>query len=220
MRKSANQPKLRSVRAPGKGPVDAVWLPAVLLAALLSPAVLRGGEEAAGRSFALRGATIYTISGEVLESSVLLVESGKIKALGKDVKIPAGMKVYDLGGYVVLPGLLDAETTLASDNRDTLGSLSPQVRALDGWDFYRKNRELLEGGVTSVYLSPGIPASTTKTRLISGQGAVVKTAGSAKDPRRRVVSASSGLQVTLGPVTKRGPVLTEAARWELGFSNR
>ena len=205
MRKSANQPKLRSVRAPGKGPVDAVWLPAVLLAALLSPAVLRGGEEAAGRSFALHGATIDTISGEVLESSVLLVESGKIKALGKDVKIPAGMKVYDLGGYVVLPGLLDAETTLASDNRDTLGSLSPQVRALDGWDFYRKNRELLEGGVTSVYLSPGIPASTTKTRLISGQGAVVKTAGSAKDPRRRVVSASSGLQVTLGELSRLQP---------------
>ncbi len=30
---------------------------------------------------------------------------------------------------------------------------------------------------------------------------------------------SDGLQVVLGPITKRGPVLTEAAHWEAGFSN-
>lgn len=203
MRTPAYQPELSKARDPS-GLRGALWSLLVLLAALL-PAGLHADAPAPERTFALRGATIYTISGEVHEGSTLLVEDGKIKAVGKDVKIPDGTKVYELDGYVVLPGLLDAETTLASDNRDTLESLSPQVLALDGWDFYRKNRTLLKGGVTSVYLSPGIPAGRTRTRLVSGQGAVVKTAGFKENPSRRIVSSSSGLQVTLGELSRIQP---------------
>ena len=111
------------------------WI-AVAFAALL-PAWLEGSEETASRSFAMRGATIHTISGDIQENTNLVVKDGKIVALGQKVVIPKGLKVYDLKGYVVIPGLLDAETTLASDNRDTLESVSPQVRALDGWDYFR-----------------------------------------------------------------------------------
>ena len=179
------------------------WI-AVALAALL-PAWLEGSEETASRSFAMRGATIHTISGDIQENTNLVVKDGKIVALGQKVVIPKGLKVYDLKGYVVIPGLLDAETTLASGNRDTLESVSPQVRALDGWDYFRDNRDLLKGGVTAVYLSPGIAASRTRTRLVSGQGAVVKTAASNGDPLRRIVSSSSGLQVTLGELSKIQP---------------
>ena len=195
--------------SPARGRVSgarrpAAWCLLVMLAALL-PAVLRAGEGAPLRTFALRGATVYTVSGEIYENSNLVVEDGRIKAVGKDVKIPAGIKIHDLRGYVVMPGLLDAETNLASDNRETLGSLSPQVQALDGWDFYRENRELLRGGVTSVYLAPGVPVGKTRTRLISGQGAVVKTAGFKANPRMRVVAESSGFQVTLGELSRIQP---------------
>lgn len=183
---------------------DAVWFLAVVFAALL-PIRLQGSEETGVRSFAMRGATVYTISGDVQTNTNLVVRDGKIEALGRDVEIPGGMKVYDMKGYVVIPGLLDAETTLASDNRDTLDSVSPQVRALDGWDYFRDNRDLLKGGVTAVYLSPGIAAAQTKTRLVSGQGAVVKTAACDGDPLARVVSSSSGLQVTLGELSKIQP---------------
>ncbi len=195
--------------SPARGRVSgarrpAAWCLLVMLAALL-PAVLRAGEGAPLRTFALRGATVYTVSGEIYENSNLVVEDGRIKAVGKDVKIPAGIKIHDLRGYVVMPGLLDAETNLASDNRETLGSLSPQVQALDGWDFYRENRELLRGGVTSVYLAPGVPVGKKRTRLISGQGAVVKTAGFKANPRMRVVAESSGFQVTLGELSRIQP---------------
>ncbi|MCH2582274.1 MAG: hypothetical protein MK133_13875, partial [Planctomycetes bacterium] len=62
----------------------AAWSLLVMFAALL-PAVLRAGEGAPPRTFALRGATVYTVSGEIYENSNLVVEDGRIKAVGKDV---------------------------------------------------------------------------------------------------------------------------------------
>ena len=204
MQRTFNQPELSPSVGANKGARFAALCLLAMLALLL-PAALRASEEGPGRTFALRGATVYTVSGEIEENANLVVEEGRIKAVGKDVKIPDGMKTYDLSGYVVVPGLLDAETNLASDNRETLESLSPQVKALDGWDFYRDNRDLLKGGVTSVYLAPGIPAAKTRTRLLSGQGAVVKIAGDKANPRKRVVTESSGFQVTLGELSRLQP---------------
>jgi len=52
-------------------------------------------------------------SGSVRQDQVLLVEGGKITALGAEVAIPKGARVIDLGDAVVLPGLFDAHTHMA-----------------------------------------------------------------------------------------------------------
>jgi imidazolonepropionase-like amidohydrolase len=56
------------------------------------------------------GRLIDTETGAVATDQVILVENGKIAAVGKDVQIPAGARVIDLSGQSVLPGLFDAHT--------------------------------------------------------------------------------------------------------------
>jgi len=163
-----------------------------------------------GRTLALHAGSVYTVSEGVLDDVTILVVNGKIAGIGRDVDVPDGVRVHDLRDHVVLPGLIDAETTLASDGRDTRKSVSPEVKAIDGWDFFRDLDEVLEGGVTTVYVSPGISARRSQgvsTRLVSGRGAVVKTAGRDDNRLARVVTDSIGIQVNLGDLALRHPTI-------------
>src|ERR687888_294679 len=72
------------------------------------------------------------------------------------------------GVAVVIPGLVVAETSLAEKGRDDLHTLTPQHRAIDGFDPYADYSAALAGGVTTVQIAPG------GKRLLPGQGAVVK----------------------------------------------
>lgn len=59
---------------------------------------------------ALTGARVVTMNPkrEVLERATILIQGSRITAVGRAVKIPAGAKVFDLGGRTVIPGLVDA----------------------------------------------------------------------------------------------------------------
>ena len=54
----------------------------------------------AARPIAFRGARIYTVAGAPIENGVLLVEKGKIVAVGSvpETPIPDRIQVIDLGG--------------------------------------------------------------------------------------------------------------------------
>jgi imidazolonepropionase-like amidohydrolase len=71
------------------------------------------------------GRLIDTESGRVLEAQTIVVRDGIIADLGPNLEAPSGAKVIDLGGYTVLPGLMDAHTHLTIDqgNQDPLGEL-------------------------------------------------------------------------------------------------
>lgn len=57
----------------------------------------------------------------VLSNQVILVEGGKITAVGADVRIPDGATTVDLGQATILPGLIDVHTHLLTNNRPELG---------------------------------------------------------------------------------------------------
>ena len=59
---------------------------------------------------ALTGVRVVTMNPgrQVLENATIVVENNRIAALGTGVAVPAGAKVYDLGGNTVIPGLIDA----------------------------------------------------------------------------------------------------------------
>lgn len=62
----------------------------------------------------LRGGKLLTITHGVIEKGVLVMENGKIAAVGAEgsVSIPHGAKVIDVTGMTVYPGLIDSETHL------------------------------------------------------------------------------------------------------------
>lgn len=59
------------------------------------------------------GKLVVPETGITLTNQIILVEGGRIKAVGADVSIPAGATVVDLSRSTVLPGLFDCHTHMA-----------------------------------------------------------------------------------------------------------
>ena len=167
----------------------------VLIAALLVPSVT--AEEVS--VVAVKAGTIYPVSSAPIQDGIVLIRDGKIEAVGKDLTIPEGAEVIDATDKVVIPGLIDAFTTLAEPSRDDEESVTPDIRAVDAFNFYGEYRRMLAGGVTTVYISPG------QRRLVSGVGSVVKLAGDSVAKRR--LKDSSALRITIGELPKNPPAL-------------
>ena len=174
----------------------------VLVAALLVPSVT--AEETS--VVAVKAGTIYPVSSAPIQDGIILIRGGRIEAVGKDLTIPEGAEVIDAADKVVIPGLIDAFTTLAELARDDEESVTPDIRAVDAFDFYGGAfdlypgyRRMLAGGVTTVYVSPG------QRRLVSGVGSVVKLAGDSVAKRR--LKDSSALRITIGELPKNPPAL-------------
>ena len=56
------------------------------------------------------GTVIDPAHGSSAKDQIILVENGKIKAIGAGIAIPAGAEVIDLSHEWVAPGLIDAHT--------------------------------------------------------------------------------------------------------------
>src|SRR6266568_2070329 len=102
------------------------------------------------------GLVIFPDTGKSATNQQLLVEGGKITAIGTSVQVPAGAKTIDLSDYTVLPGLMDAHTHLCAtvDDKWDLGDFwimavqrRQGFRAILG---ARHAREMLEAGFTTV----------------------------------------------------------------------
>jgi hypothetical protein len=76
-----------------------VWLVAL---SLLSAA----GRSAEPAVVAVRAARVVPVVGDPIENGVILIESGRVKALGADVAVPEGAEVIDAAGRSVYPGLV------------------------------------------------------------------------------------------------------------------
>ncbi len=63
---------------------------------------------------ALKGGKLLTVSHGVIENGVIVMQNGKITALGVagSVNIPANAQVIDAAGETIYPGLIDSETQL------------------------------------------------------------------------------------------------------------
>ncbi|HUP19473.1 MAG TPA: amidohydrolase family protein [Gemmatimonadota bacterium] len=145
------------------------------LAALAAPG--------AAQDLAIVGGTVHPVSGPPIENATVLVQNGRIVAVGADVSVPAGAARIDAAGRVVTPGLFDpassvglVEVDLVSQTRDESATTAddPIAAAFDPLDGLNPNSVLVP------YLRT-YGLTTTATRptggLISGMGAVIDLAG-------------------------------------------
>jgi len=152
---------------------------------------------------AYKAARIWPGNGPLIANGILIVRDGRIVAVGArgQTPVPDDAEVHDLGSSILIPGLVIAETTLGERGRDDERALTPEFRAVDGFDFYADYKSPLSGGVTTVQISPG------SRRLMPGQGAVVKLAGD--DPSRRVLRERESLRIILGDAFRNPPRIYE-----------
>ena len=74
------------------------------------------------------GGTILTVGPQgTIEKGTVLIRDGKIAAVGRDVAPPAGATVIDAAGRFVMPGIIDAHSHTAIEERRqrVLGRRSP-----------------------------------------------------------------------------------------------
>jgi len=121
---------------------------------------------------AITGAQIISIAGETISRGVLVVQHGKILAIGPadTVKIPVGAAVLDASGKVLMPGLVDSHSHIgAGTGGDGSSPIQPDVRVLDSLDVRDASiRKARAGGITTVNVMPG------SGHLISGQTLYIK----------------------------------------------
>jgi imidazolonepropionase-like amidohydrolase len=61
---------------------------------------------------AISGGTLYTITHGVRQGYTVLVREDKIEAIIPDASLPSGYEEIDAAGKCVLPGLIDARTSV------------------------------------------------------------------------------------------------------------
>ena len=154
-----------------------------------------------GQNLALRGGTIHTMAGEAIEDGVILVQNGKIAAIGPaaDVTIPADIRLVN--APVITPGLVDAHSSLGlagwlnidhdKDELETSEAMQPELRAIDAYNPREPLIAWVRGfGVTTVHTGHA-PGS-----LISGQTMIVKLRGNSVEDamvrREAMVAATLG----------------------------
>jgi imidazolonepropionase-like amidohydrolase len=90
-------------------------------------------------TFLLTNATVETVTNGRLENASVLIQDGKIAAVGDYVESPAGAKTIDCTGLTVYPGMIDGGTQLGltevgsiSLTRDAneIGETTPHMQAL------------------------------------------------------------------------------------------
>ena len=156
---------------------------------------------------AITNGQVLTITQGTIEPGTVLVEGGRIVAIGESVTIPEDAEVFDATGKVVMPGLIDAHCHVGifpeglgweySDGNEMTDPITPHLRALDAVHPQDPAfAELVAAGVTTVLTLPG------SGNLIGGQGVCLKTAPK-PSVEQMVVLEPAGMKMALGENPKR-----------------
>jgi imidazolonepropionase-like amidohydrolase len=148
------------------------------------------------RPIALVGALIRTQTDVGDFVGTVVIDDGKIAAIGPTISVPTDAIRIDLSRHVITPGLIDARSVLwmnpsAARESGSTGNLN----ILDGVDPFAEDwRDAARQGVTAVYVQP---ASGGR---FGGNGAVLRV-GPARSADDLVVRSPAGVQATLGVPT-------------------
>jgi len=155
---------------------------------------------------AIVGGHILTITKGEIEKGTLLIDEGKIVAVGREVEVPAGASIIDATGKYVLPGLIDAHTHVGigeeaqgwagMDVNEMTDPVTAHLRAIDAINPEDEGfRDALRGGVTAIQINPG------SANIIGGLTVAMKTFGRTVD--EMALRSPSGLKAALGENPKR-----------------
>jgi imidazolonepropionase-like amidohydrolase len=132
------------------------------------------------RTYAVRNATLHTVTNGVITGGTIVVQDGKITAIGKNVTVPGGATVIDARGANVYPGFIDGGTSIGLQE---ISGIAVMGRANE----LGTNQADLDA-VTSLYIESaflgtaaynGVTMSLTKPSggLVSGQAGLIRHYG-------------------------------------------
>jgi imidazolonepropionase-like amidohydrolase len=108
---------------------------------------------------AFLNARIIPIVGAPIEQGVLLVQNGKITAVGdaRTVRLSSDVQIIDMQGKTIMPGLVDTHSHIGDGSgADGSSPIQPDVRLLDGINARASSFQRAQsGGITTVNVMPG-----------------------------------------------------------------
>ncbi|MEO8573339.1 MAG: amidohydrolase family protein [Pyrinomonadaceae bacterium] len=157
-------------------------------------------------TFAITNARIVTVSGAVVESGTVVIQDGKIAAVGTGVTIPANAETIDGKGLSVYPGMIDAGTNLglaeigqganATIDVAETGTMNANAKAILAVNPHSSHVNVTRvNGVTTVQSSPA-------GGLIAGQSAVINLNGSTQ--AEMAVLPAAGLVINFPRISTFG----------------
>jgi len=132
----------------------------------------------------LKGGKLLTVSHGVIENGILMIDGGKITAVGpaSSAKVPKNAKVFDVTGMTVYPGLIDSETSLGlteisaenmtNDRIELSDEIMPHMHV---YDAFHAESELIPvtrlNGITNAIVAPD------NLDTLPGQDSFIQLAG-------------------------------------------
>jgi imidazolonepropionase-like amidohydrolase len=136
--------------------------------------------------YAITGATIHPVSGPDIVGGTVVVENGKIAAVGLNAPVPKGAVVVNAKGLHLYPGLIDAGSNLgireieqvpATMDTSETGLFQPDHSALSAVNPASEHLAVARGeGVTTALTRPSM-GGFSGGPLVAGQSAVIDLAG-------------------------------------------
>jgi imidazolonepropionase-like amidohydrolase len=159
---------------------------------------------------AIVGGKLLTITHGTIENGVVVLENGKITAVGPAAatKVPKGAQVYNAKGMTVYPGLFDAETQLglvevgsdqnSNDLVEKSDEIFPQMHVVDAFHAETVRIPVQRiNGVTNAIVAPAAEDS------VAGQDALIQLYG--KDRNAMILSPDIALAMNFeGDLRRRG----------------
>ena len=132
------------------------------------------------QSYAIRNVKIVTGDGKTIPNGNILIQDGKIAAVGPNIPVPKGANIIDGKGLTAYPGMIDPHTSMglneigsvgASSDTTEMGDLNPHIKASSAVNAQSDHIDITrENGVTMVMSAPG-------GGLFAGQGAILNLDG-------------------------------------------
>ena len=160
------------------------------------------------RTTVIRNATILTAAGPIIEHGSILLQGGKVAAVGQTVNAPVDALVIDAAGKWVTPGIIDTHSHMGVYAAPGIESLpdgnemtSPNTAEVSAehsiWPQDPQFDLALAGGVTAMQILPG------SANLFGGRGVTLKNVPSRTAEGMKFPGAPYGLKMACGENPKR-----------------
>jgi imidazolonepropionase-like amidohydrolase len=182
------------------------------------------------RTTVIRNVNILTAAGPMIRNGAILIQNGKVAAVGATVSAPDDAVVIDGAGRYVTPGIIDDHSHLGvyaapgvdalSDGNEATNPVTPQVWAEHSvWPQDPQFPRNLAGGVTTLQVLPG------SANLFGGRSVVLKVVPGRTVQEMKFPGAKYGLKMACGenpkrvygnrggPQTRMGNIAGDRAAW-------
>ena len=164
---------------------------------------------AQGESVALRVGKIVQPDGRTMENATVLVENGRISAVGGvDLELPFDVLLREFPDATLFPGFCEVQTSSGTDRANENVPVAPFLNVKDSIDpvayFYEDE---LRGGTVAIGVIPG------NNCVIGGLGRVVAPSGMTVEAM--TLSSDMGMKIAFARSSGSSAYSTDSSLWSM-----